>query len=228
MHDQLSFRLRLARQLIAGFTSRKRPGRPVLFLANKKHVPDDVRLAAVGEHFASQGDTYRRCRKCSTRAHEKRTRFTCSFCKVPLCADPCFAKYHGKWQTTWTVTKLWCPLCGLMNNAHVITVITGRVLVYFSFFVLKKRFAKFHVKWWYYWTGKNFDVHTDAMLCLQYYAMHFRLVTEIIKKMISHNLWFYIVPREICFPHDFSLFIYKNKINKNNVYFLLYFSIINL
>jgi Transposase IS4 len=95
-HDQMSYRLRLARQLIDGFTTRKRIGRPISFLANKKEVPDDVRLAAVGQHMPTQGNTYRRCRMCSTRAHEQRTRFTCSFCSVPLCIDTCFAKFHGK------------------------------------------------------------------------------------------------------------------------------------
>lgn len=44
--DQLSFRINLARQLIDGFTSRKRRNKPVIFLSNKRAVPDEVRLSA--------------------------------------------------------------------------------------------------------------------------------------------------------------------------------------
>ena len=71
-HDQLSFRLRLARQLVDGYTDRKRVGRPISFLANKKEVPDDVRLAGVGQHMPKLGDKYRRCHNCSSKIHEKR------------------------------------------------------------------------------------------------------------------------------------------------------------
>lgn len=94
--DQLSFRINLARQLISGFTSKKRRNKPVVFLANKGAVPDEVRLTGVGSHMPNQLATYRRCRLCSTKVAEKRTRFICSGCQVPLCIQPCFKKFHGK------------------------------------------------------------------------------------------------------------------------------------
>ena len=49
--DQLYFRLRLARQLISGFSSRERKGRPASFLSSKKTVPDDVPLTKLGDHM---------------------------------------------------------------------------------------------------------------------------------------------------------------------------------
>lgn len=94
--DQLSFRINLARQLIGGFTSRKRRNRPVLFLSNKRTVPDEVRLSDVGKHLPNQQTKYKRCRLCSTKANEKRTRYMCSSCQVPLCIQPCFNRFHGK------------------------------------------------------------------------------------------------------------------------------------
>ena len=47
-HDQLTYRIRLARKLIDGFSSRKRRGQKPVFLAKKGKVPDDVRLVSVG------------------------------------------------------------------------------------------------------------------------------------------------------------------------------------
>ncbi|GFW09585.1 piggyBac transposable element-derived protein 4 [Trichonephila clavipes] len=41
--DQLTFRIALARQLIDGYSSRKRKGHPASFQAKKCVVPDDVR-----------------------------------------------------------------------------------------------------------------------------------------------------------------------------------------
>ncbi|CAH1961300.1 unnamed protein product [Acanthoscelides obtectus] len=94
--DQLPFRTNLARQLINGYTSRKRRNKPVQFLSNKRAVPDEVRLADVGKHLPIQQATYKRCRLCSTKAAEKRTRYMCSSCQVPLCIQPCFNRFHGK------------------------------------------------------------------------------------------------------------------------------------
>ncbi|CAH1962173.1 unnamed protein product [Acanthoscelides obtectus] len=93
--DQLSFRINLARQLINGYTSRKRRNKPVQFLSNKRAVPDEVRLADVGKHLPIQQATYKRCRLCSTKAAEKK-RYMCSSCQVPLCIQPCFNRFHGK------------------------------------------------------------------------------------------------------------------------------------
>jgi hypothetical protein len=49
--DQLSFRISLARQLIGSYCSRKRRGRPAAFLAKSRTIPEDVRLAGVGQHL---------------------------------------------------------------------------------------------------------------------------------------------------------------------------------
>lgn len=94
--DQLTFRIALARQLIDGYSSRKRKGRPASFQAKKCAVPDDVRLASVGNHMPKMVSNYRRCRKCSTKGKEKRTRCICAECDVPLCIGTCFSSFHGK------------------------------------------------------------------------------------------------------------------------------------
>ena len=94
--DQLSFRLLLARQLTSAFSGKRKKGRPVSFLARKKKVPDDVRLQMVGNHLPQQNKNFRRCRMCSTGKSEKRTRYTCTACDVPLCIKDCFQKFHGK------------------------------------------------------------------------------------------------------------------------------------
>nr|CAI5851117.1 unnamed protein product [Callosobruchus analis] len=94
--DQLTFRINLARQLVNGYSSKKRRNRPVFFLPNKRAVPDEVHLSEVGKHLPIQDATYKRCRLCSTKAQEKRTRFICSSCKVPLCIQHCFNRFHGK------------------------------------------------------------------------------------------------------------------------------------
>lgn len=103
--DQLSFRLRLAKQLIGNYTFRKRRGRKVsaLYLSKKGKVPDDVRLVSVGEHMPKE-TTWRRCRFCSTGASQRRTRFECSKCKVPLCTG-CFEKFHNKLKKCKIVSK---------------------------------------------------------------------------------------------------------------------------
>ena len=94
--DQLSFRLQLVRHLTSSYTSSRKRGRPVSFLANKKSVPEEVRLAQVGNHFPQQNQNFRRCRFCSTTKAEKRPRYTCTACDVPLCLEPCFRKFHAK------------------------------------------------------------------------------------------------------------------------------------
>lgn len=96
--DQLTYRLRLARQLINGFSARKRRGRPVNYNKKKKGketVPNEVRLVQVGKHMPKKNSTYRRCKLCSTKKQEKRTKITCTYCDVPLCLDPCFSSFHA-------------------------------------------------------------------------------------------------------------------------------------
>lgn len=92
--DQFSYRLNLAKQLIQGFLSRKRKGKPINFHTKTKTVPDEVKFDRVGVHMPKEGATPRRCKLCITKAKEKRTRLLCSHCDVPLCIIPCFAKFH--------------------------------------------------------------------------------------------------------------------------------------
>ncbi|GFX83206.1 piggyBac transposable element-derived protein 4 [Trichonephila clavipes] len=63
--DQLTFRFALARQLIDGYSSRKRKGLPASFRAKKCAIPDDVRLAIMGNHMPKMVSNYRLCRKCN-------------------------------------------------------------------------------------------------------------------------------------------------------------------
>ncbi|GFV97102.1 transposable element Tcb1 transposase [Trichonephila clavipes] len=93
-------RIAIACQLIHGYSSRKRKGRPSSFQANTCVVPDDVRLASVGNHMPKTVSNYRRCRKCSRKGQEKRTRYMCAECDVSLCIATCFlffmANNHNK------------------------------------------------------------------------------------------------------------------------------------
>lgn len=104
--SKLQFSLRLARGLIGVFTSRKRSAPPAFTKRTSKQksrsgekelgVPDELRLANVGRHFPKEEQSYRRCRLCSTKTNNKRSKYTCTSCKVPLCIYPCFQKFHEK------------------------------------------------------------------------------------------------------------------------------------
>ncbi|GFV15755.1 piggyBac transposable element-derived protein 4 [Trichonephila clavipes] len=63
--DQLTLCIALARQLINGYSPRKRKRRPASFQAKKSVVPDDVRIASVVNRMPKIAYKYRRCRKCS-------------------------------------------------------------------------------------------------------------------------------------------------------------------
>ncbi|GFV15384.1 piggyBac transposable element-derived protein 4 [Trichonephila clavipes] len=58
--DQLTFRIALARQLIDGYSSRKREGHPTNFQSKKCVVPDDARFASVRNHTLKMVSNYRR------------------------------------------------------------------------------------------------------------------------------------------------------------------------
>lgn len=75
---QLTFRINLARQLIASNSSKKRRYKSIAYLGNKGEVPTEVRLQNVGKHLPSKQNTYRRCRLCSTKKAEKRTKYVCT------------------------------------------------------------------------------------------------------------------------------------------------------
>lgn len=89
--DQLTYRLKLARQLISGFCSRKNSGRKNNCF--QKMVPNEVRLAGVGLHMPKFNQKTRRCKSCSAKKVDKRSHLTCNHCKVPLCAE-CYQKFH--------------------------------------------------------------------------------------------------------------------------------------
>ncbi|GFX74626.1 piggyBac transposable element-derived protein 4 [Trichonephila clavipes] len=56
---------------------KKRKRRPASCQAKCVVVPDDVRLASVGNHMPNMVSDCRRCRKCSRKGQEKRTRCVC-------------------------------------------------------------------------------------------------------------------------------------------------------
>ncbi|XP_055622963.1 piggyBac transposable element-derived protein 4-like isoform X2 [Toxorhynchites rutilus septentrionalis] len=101
---QLQFRLKLARDLVGDYTCRKRSLQAEPKYATKKpkmssnyqkeRVPDNLRLTDVGSHQLEQLPEYRRCRLCSTKTRNKRSKIQCTKCKVTLCATPCFRLFH--------------------------------------------------------------------------------------------------------------------------------------
>lgn len=98
-----SFLLILARQLANGYNGRKRSAttafRRVLQQASTNKnlgVPDEVHLSN-GPHYPQGKAAYKRCRYCSTAKNDKRSKITCTTCKVHLCVVPCFAKCHQEY-----------------------------------------------------------------------------------------------------------------------------------
>lgn len=104
----LQFRSTLFRQLVAGFSARKRKSslegsswirRRRDHKSGRKRghgVPDDVRLDSVGKHWPKYIPNFRRCRFCSSKQNNKRTRLSCAQCDVPLCIVPCFEEFHTR------------------------------------------------------------------------------------------------------------------------------------
>ncbi|GFU11097.1 piggyBac transposable element-derived protein 4 [Trichonephila clavipes] len=82
--DQLTFRIALAHQLIDEYSSRQRKRRHASFQGRKCTVPDNIRLACVGNHMPKVVSNYRICRKCSRKGQEKMTRYMCAECSVPM------------------------------------------------------------------------------------------------------------------------------------------------
>ncbi|XP_064461555.1 piggyBac transposable element-derived protein 4-like [Ornithodoros turicata] len=103
-YTHFQFLLKLSRELVGSFTSRKKKGPASTAYLHKRRrtslntlgVPDEVRFTDVGRHMPEALNTFRRCRFCSTKAHDKRSKIGCTTCKVPLCAAPCFALFHAK------------------------------------------------------------------------------------------------------------------------------------
>ncbi|GFV85487.1 piggyBac transposable element-derived protein 4 [Trichonephila clavipes] len=83
--DQLTIRIAVARQLIDGYSSRKRKGCLASFQASNCIAPDDVRLASVENHRSKMISNYRRrCVKCSRKEQKKRTRRMSAEVRSPL------------------------------------------------------------------------------------------------------------------------------------------------
>jgi len=108
VHDNtitmMTFRQQVIRGLVMGISlcSRKSNVEGCAWQQRKKRaatakpagVPDDVRLGSVGIHMPSSLPSFHRCRYCSTRTNNKRSKIMCCSCKVALCATPCFANFH--------------------------------------------------------------------------------------------------------------------------------------
>lgn len=105
----LQFRISIARSLIGNHTTRKRSlsSEPYFVTRKKKTtananyqkvvgVQDDVRYIDVGKHMIDKSETPHRCRLCSTKTKNVRSKLSCTTCKVFLCAYPCFTKFHQR------------------------------------------------------------------------------------------------------------------------------------
>jgi len=101
----LQFRVQIFRGLVRGFCSRHRRSslQGMSFMryrftgkSRKKlmGVPEDIRLHT-SNHFPEKTASYHRCRLCSSRKNNKRSRIMCTQCKVWLCVNPCFARFHS-------------------------------------------------------------------------------------------------------------------------------------
>lgn len=106
--SNLEFRVSIARGLISGFTSRKRRSGPVNYVCKRKAVlsenrqkalhviAEEIRYTNVGDHMPAELPSYKRCRMCSTKIKDKRSKIMCEKCGVPLCITPCFSAFHKK------------------------------------------------------------------------------------------------------------------------------------
>lgn len=107
--SQKEFRIALSRELVDNQTFRKRSFQtmPKHITKKKKRVeesderqkrlygvPEEVRYQKLGDHWPIEIDTYKRCRYCSTKINNKRSKIECERCKVALCIYPCFKLFH--------------------------------------------------------------------------------------------------------------------------------------
>lgn len=105
---QKEFRISLSRELVDNTTFRKRSFKSMPNYVSKKKkveesverqkkifgVPEEVRFERVNEHWPEETDGYKRCRYCSTKVHNKRSKIICDRCQVALCVTPCFKLFH--------------------------------------------------------------------------------------------------------------------------------------
>ena len=101
--SQLQFRVNLFRGLVCNYSSKvRRTSLEINFVRRRQHkadrkptgVPDNVRTCSVGVHMSVELPKFQRCRLCSTKTHNKRSKIQCSTCRIPLCVVPCFDKFH--------------------------------------------------------------------------------------------------------------------------------------
>ena len=57
-------------------------------------VPFEIRFTGFVFHLPKEGNTYKRCRLCSTVQHDKHSKIFCLGCKVPPTTTPGFKKFH--------------------------------------------------------------------------------------------------------------------------------------
>lgn len=127
--EQLSFRLRLARQLIGSFSSRMKRGPVPVFMPPKRGVigvPDEVRCT-VGRHIPKSSGTRRRCRYCSTKSEDKRTKIICSSCNV---------RYTMLLKISWKVKDSWTSEHIFTFNILCLSYVVFYAKIEFSCFCL--------------------------------------------------------------------------------------------
>lgn len=102
----LEFRVSVARGLNSGFSNRKRRSGLVNYVSRKKSclsenrqkslhvIAEEIRYTNVGDHMPVELPSYKRCRMCSTKEKDKRSKIMCSKCGVALCILPCFTAFH--------------------------------------------------------------------------------------------------------------------------------------
>lgn len=121
VHSHREFRLRLARGLVNGYTSKKRQS---ISFKNKKGgnfgVPDEIRLRNVGLHMPIKDGTYKRCRFCSSKEKEKRTNVKCCHCNISLCAQACFKSFHFAAAQSEVSFSLRSPSLGLGKSCAMV------------------------------------------------------------------------------------------------------------
>lgn len=63
-----------------------------------KMVPTELRYKDVGVHMPVALESYKRCKLCSTKTNDKRSKVKCEKCDVALCIVPCFRQFHCPWR----------------------------------------------------------------------------------------------------------------------------------
>ncbi|XP_043464114.1 piggyBac transposable element-derived protein 4-like [Leptopilina heterotoma] len=81
-------------QLKERYSIGRRSRRPNNFVGKKINRLQESRKVQLSKHVLESIESRRRCRFCSTKEKEIRTKYVCKVCDVPLCVEPCFKKFH--------------------------------------------------------------------------------------------------------------------------------------